>query len=132
MTYTIIVLIAFLAWVSFGPIGRQLRFGNHITKLTNIFEALEMSRRTMFIGAGGGLDSLPEQQGLIAAAQIETSLKFLKTQPRHEVTVVVLKNLRLADKMGRTLRAEAIGALLRFLIESDVALDLEKFNESYA
>ena len=131
MEFAIIVILAVSTWIWFGPIGRQIRFGNQITKLTNIFERLEVSRITMPIGAGGGFDSLPTVEALKAAAQLEVSLEFLATQPRHEVTANLLKNLRLADSLGKTIRANAIGALLRFLIDRGVALDLEDFKKSY-
>jgi hypothetical protein len=125
------LLIGVIAFVVFGPIGKQIRFGNHVTKLTNIFERLEMTRISKPIGAGGGLDSLPEAEGWEAAKQMDASLSFLKMQPRHEVTTVLMKNLRLAHKMGRTLRVAAIGKLLEYLVDSDIALDVDKFMESY-
>ena len=37
----------------------DIAFGNALTKLTNLFEEIERTKRTHFIGAGGGIDSLP-------------------------------------------------------------------------
>ena len=39
----------------------QIALGNALTKLTNVFEELEHSKRVMFPGAGGGTDSLPKK-----------------------------------------------------------------------
>ena len=36
-----------------------IAFGNALTKLTNLFEEIERTKYTHFIGAGGGIDSLP-------------------------------------------------------------------------
>jgi hypothetical protein len=125
------LFIGATAFAVFGPIGKQIRFGNHVAKLTNIFERLEMTRVSMPIGAGGGLDSLPDAEGWEASKTMDASLSFLKKQPRHEVTNVLIKNLRLAHKMRRTLRVEAIGKLLEYLVNRDIALDVDKFMESY-
>ena len=40
----------------------QMALGNHLTKMTNWMEAIELTRHTRPIGAGGGVDSLPRDQ----------------------------------------------------------------------
>ena len=108
-----------------------LRLGGHLTKLSDIFEAIELTRLTMPIGAGGGLDSLGPQRMIAAVAQLEKSTVFLKKFPRHRVTEELLKNAKVAAQLGRDVRVEGMGKLLDWLIGHDLAMDLETFRRSY-
>jgi hypothetical protein len=132
MTILLVIGVLLFGFVVSGPIRKQIRFGYHLTKLTNIFEAIERTRGTMPIGSGGGFDSLPINDQRNAEMQIKNSIAYLKGFPRHQVTAELLKNLRLADRMGRGERSNAIGRLLKFLVGEDVALELDLFAASYS
>lgn len=100
--------------------------------MTNIFEEIERTRHTMFIGAGGGIDSLPLARQRHAKAILEEGITYLKRYPRHEVTRELAKNAVLAERMGRHLRTIAIARLTEALIDMGVALDMDTFMQSYA
>ncbi len=111
---------------------RQFRMGQHLTRMTNIIEAMERTRHAMPIGAGGGIDSLPVDAQRRADAVFDKGLGFLRSYPRHEVTRELVKNARLADAMGRSTRVLAINRLIESLSQSGVALGLDDFAKSYA
>lgn len=114
-----------------GP-AKQFKMGQHLTQMTNIFEEMELTRRTMFIGAGGGIDSLPPARQRQAESIFEQGIAYLGAYPRHEVTRELVKNALLAEQTGRPLRVGAIHRLLEFLVGEGVALDTENFMRSYA
>jgi len=111
---------------------RQFRMGQHLTRMTNVIEAMERTRNTMPIGAGGGIDSLPADAQRRADAIFEQGLAHLRSYPRHEVTRELVKNARLADAMGRSMRVLAINRLIESLSQSGIALGLDDFAKSYA
>lgn len=128
----VLIVVLVLGLILFrGPI-RRFRLGRHLTRMTNIFEAIERTRGTMFIGAGGGIDSLPLAAQRRAETVFEKGLKYLQSYPRHEVTRELAKNARLADAMGRSARVLAINRLIESLSQSGVALGLDDFAKSYA
>ena len=111
--------------------------GNHLTYLGNTFEEV--------LNAGG----MP-----IATTDISTNvyapftclsltrqaqLRFdmpkriaaLRKQPRHVITRELLKNVLVAQRFGRDRRIFAYQCALWYLVEQDVALDLDAFNQSY-
>jgi len=111
--------------------------GNHLTYLGNTFEEV--------LNAGG----MP-----IATTDISTNvyapftclsltrqaqLRFdmpkriaaLRKQPRHVITRELLKNVLVAQRFGRERRIFAYQCALWYLVEQDVALDLDAFNQSY-
>lgn len=94
-------------------------------------EAMEHTRATMPIGAGGGIDSLPLSQQARAIKQLEAGMMAMSKFPRHEVTAQLVRNYKLAKQMGRGIRAVAIGNLLEHLIEHNLALNEEDFLKSY-
>jgi hypothetical protein len=100
--------------------------------MTNIYEEIEMTRHTMPIGAGGGIDSLPLSRQMQADAIFGQGIAYLKTYPRHEVTRELAKNAVLAERMGRPVRAIAIAHLLEALVEKNIALGMDEFMKSYA
>ena len=114
-----------------GP-GKQIKMGSHLTRMTNIFEEIERTRHTMFIGAGGGIDSLPPARQRQAETIFEHGMAYLKTYARHEVTRELVKNALLAERMGRPMRAVAIERLAGHLTRNGVALELDEFMKSYA
>lgn len=114
-----------------GPI-KQFRMGQHLTRMTNVFEQMEQTRYTMPIGAGGGIDSLSPASQRHAEAIFEDGVSYLKRYPRHEVTRELMKNAVLAQRMGRPLRATAIERLIEALTRADVALEVDAFLTSYA
>lgn len=111
---------------------RQYRMGQHLTRMTNIFEEIERTRSSMPIGVGGGVDSLPLARQVRANNEFEQALGYLKIYPRHEVTRELVKNAQLAERMGRPVRVIAIGKLIEVLVQAGAALDMDDFMKSYA
>lgn len=128
----ICVAVAAVGYFVLGGPAKQIKMGHHLTQMTNIYEEMELTRHTMFIGAGGGIDSLPLARQIEADAIFGRGIAYLKTYPRHEVTRELAKNAVLADRMGRPLRALAIARLAEALVEMDVALGMDEFMKSYA
>jgi hypothetical protein len=95
-------------------------------------EVIEQTRRTMPIGAGGGIDSLPRNQQLRAIRELEAGMAALAKYPRHVITAELIKNRQVALQLGRRTRADAIGKLLDHLIAQNIALGAEDFLKSYA
>lgn len=112
----------------------QIVLGVALTKLTTVFEELEHSRRVMYPGAGGGIDSLPRKRQQEINDKMPGWLNTLKKHPRHVVTRELIKNIILNQKMGeiRQQRIEALYMLWEFLIKNDIALSEEDFLKSYA
>lgn len=111
---------------------RKLALGGHLTRMTNWMEAVEHTRRTMPIGAGGGIDSLPRDQQARAVRELEAGMAVVAKFPRHVITAELIKNRQVALQLGRHVRAESIGNLLEHLIEQNLALGAEDFLKSYA
>lgn len=110
----------------------QMALGNHLTKMTNWMEAIENTRHTRPIGAGGGVDSLPRDQQARMTRDFEAGMAALSKYPRHVITAELIKNRQVALQFGRHLRAEAQVHLLDHLIERGVALGGDDFLKSYA
>ncbi|HGW3768214.1 TPA: hypothetical protein ACNH1M_002429 [Enterobacter cloacae] len=112
----------------------QIALGNTLTKLTNVFEELELSKKVMFPGAGGGIDSLPIRRQQEINDKMPKWLSNLKKHPRHVVTRELIKNILLNEKMGvlRQQRIEAQYNLWEFLIKNGLALSEDDFLKSYA
>lgn len=123
--------VGVLGYFVFGGPAKQVRMGQHLTRMTNVFEEIERTRHTMQIGAGGGIDSLSPARQRAAEAIFESGVAHLKCFPRHEVTRELAKNAILAERMGRPLRVHAIHRLIDALVRMDVALDVEDFKRSY-
>lgn len=109
----------------------DVMLGFALTGLTNVHEELLMSKRNGFIGAGGGVDSLPRSRQVEIQQKYPKWLSRLKSHPRHKVTRELLKNIRVAEAIGSGARVEAIGELLKVLIDEGYALDLDTFAASY-
>ena len=125
------VALGGLYFIFKGP-AKQMKMGQHLTQMTNVFEEIERTRHTMFIGAGGGIDSLPLARQIQAERTFDQGVAYLKTYPRHEVTRELMKNAVLAERLGRPLRALAIGRLIEVLVDMDIALNVDDFMKSYA
>lgn len=110
---------------------KGIALGGHLSKMTNWMEAIEHTRSTMPIGAGGGIDSLPRGQQVRAVIDLEAGMRAMSKFPRHEVTAQLVRNYQLARRLGRETRASAIGNLLEHLIEHDLALNQDDFLKSY-
>jgi hypothetical protein len=123
---------ALYSWGIAVNIFKQIALGGHLTKMTNWMEAIEHTRRTMPIGAGGGIDSLPHDQQARAIRDLEAGMAALAKFPRHVITAELIKNRQVALQFGRQTRADAIANLLEHLIEQNVALGAEDFLKSYA
>lgn len=112
--------------------GKQIRMGQHLTRMTNIFEEIQRTQSGFPADSGTGINRLPSGRQKQARLEFEDGVQFLKGYPRHEVTRELVKNALLAEQMGRPVRYAAIGHLLETLTEIDVALDVETFLQSYA
>lgn len=102
-------------------------FGSAITNLTNLFEEIEATRSTRFIGAGGGFDSLSLHRQAKYSKKIPKWLSTLENRSRHEVTLNIVKNIKISVKSGRTQRSKAQEKLLNWLVEKGIALDADSF-----
>lgn len=128
----IYILIAFGALAYFLKRPRkEFKLGQHLTRMTTIFEDIERTRHTMPIGAGGGIDSLSPARRLQAETQFEQSIAYLRSFPRHEITRELIKNAILNQRLGRPLRVIAIDRLMGVLIGEGVALNMDEFDKSY-
>jgi hypothetical protein len=63
MNWSVIFLVLFVGGFAFWKLTE---FGRHLAKMTTIFGMIEITRYTMPIGAGGGFESLPQQQRIKA------------------------------------------------------------------
>ena len=109
----------------------DVMLGFALTGLTNVHEELLISERGGFIGAGGGIDSLPRSRQLEIQEKYPKWLHRLERYPRHKVTCELLKNLRMAEVGRRESRIEAISRLLDILISQGYAMDMDAFAASY-
>jgi len=117
-----------------GPVNfiKQIALGNHLTKLTNIFERIEATRATMFIGAGGGIESLPQSEQASTIAELERRIAALRYHPRHVITQELCKNMRVSLQLGRSDRLLCQQRLLDVLVANDAAMDIDTFALSFA
>jgi len=113
-----------------GILG-NLFTGSALTNLTSVFEEIERTRQTHFIGAGGGFDSLPKRRQLELERKVPKWLATLQQRPAHEVTNKLLKNMQVAAKFGRQERMQAQSKLLDWLVQKNVAIDPEEFLASH-
>lgn len=109
----------------------DIKMGNTITKLTNLFEEMRGSHNYHFIGGGGGIDSLPEPRRNYYEKNLEKWLNILKKHPRHKITQTVIQNIKMSQSSNRVERIEAQTELLDFLVDEGLALNLEDFEKSY-
>lgn len=109
----------------------QLILGNAIRNLTTLFEELEATKITMYIGAGGGLDSLPIRRQKELETKLPKWLATLRSHPRHLITKELIKNMHVCQKFNHPTRLSAQGKLLEMLISEKIALGLDEFLESY-
>ncbi len=109
----------------------QIALGNALTKLTNVFEELEHSKKVMPVGAGGGIDSLPIRRQQEILVKMPKWLDTLRKHPRHSVTRELIKNMIINEKIGAVSRIEAQFILLEFLVKNDVAISENEFVENH-
>lgn len=109
-----------------GPI-RQIRLGVHLTKMTSVMEKIELSRYTLPVGMGGGVDSLSVPEQYEANKIFDSGVSFLRKFPKHEVTKALIKNAIVADKLDRPIRYVAINNLIEKLVDGGVAISVEDF-----
>lgn len=109
----------------------EIRLGNALTQLTNMYEEIEATRSTHFVGAGGGFDSLPLRRQAELESRIPKWLKLIEQVPRHKVTFALVKNAQISERNGRQERFRAQEKLLDWLIEQNLAMDIETFLKSY-
>ena len=105
-------------------------FGSTLTKLTNLFEEIERTKYTHFIGARGGIDSLPISRQKELEKKLPKWMATISARPRDVVTRELLKNIKISQKFNRTERIKAQAKLLEKLIEQGIALDLETFKKN--
>ena len=111
---------------------KQIALGNHLTKLTNVFEEIENTRASMPIGSGGGVDSLPTARQAKVVSELEERMKALSSHPRHVITRELVKNMIISRQFGRGLRLSAQERLMKVLVSNDIALTADEFNRSYS
>ena len=105
----------------------DIAFGNALTKLTNLFEEIERTKITHFIGAGGGIDSLPISRQRELEHKLPKWMATISSRSQDEVTRELLKNIKLSQKFNRTERMKAQVNLLQRLVDNRIALDVDVF-----
>lgn len=109
----------------------DIKLGIVLTKFTNFFEEMERTRATAFIGAGGGIDSLPLARQQEVMRNMDGWIATLRKHPRHVITREMMKNMIVSKNAGRDVRMNAQARLLDKLVEMDIALGHEEFEKSY-
>lgn len=110
---------------------RSIKLVSLVTKIGNLFDEIEKTRLTHLPGAGGGFDSLPISRQVYFGEKLPAWRASLETYPRHEVTRQIAKSIVVSHQMGRTQRAQAYERMLIWLVEENLALDMETFLESF-
>ncbi len=105
----------------------DIAFGNALTKLTNLFEEIERTKYTHFIGAGGGIDSLPISRQKELEHKLPKWIATISSRPQDEVTRELLKNIKLSQNFNRIERMKAQANLLQRLVDQGIALDVNDF-----
>ena len=105
----------------------DIAFGNALTKLTNLFEEIERTKRTHFIGAGGGIDPLPISRQRELEQKLPKWMATISSRSQDEVTRELLKNIKLSQNFNRTERIKAQVNLLQRLVDNGIALDVDVF-----
>lgn len=105
----------------------DLIFGNALTKLTNVFVEIEMTRAGAFIGAGGGFDSLPAGRRVAIGKKLPAWLSALRKRPPADVTRELLKNMHVVHRTGNDLRSRAQARLLETLVSEGIAQHPDEF-----
>ncbi|RYG99031.1 MAG: hypothetical protein EON58_05280 [Alphaproteobacteria bacterium] len=98
-----------------------------LTAMANVFEAIERTRHTHHIGAGGGIDSLPRGDQQNAVAILQKGMTKLAKVPPNVVTRELIKNMQVANGFGRADRVSGMARLLDFLVEKQLAQPLDSF-----
>ena len=128
----ICICIGVLGYLVFWGPRTQISMGKHLARMTNVVEEIERSRPTALIGMRGGIGSLPLDRQRKAEEIFERGIAYLKAYPRQDVTRELTKNAVLAQRMGKPLRAIAIGRLTEMLSGMGVALGMDEFMRLYA
>lgn len=132
-TFIAVAVVGLAVWFGGGQRAwRNIRMGAQLTRMANVFEAIEQTRYTHPVGAGGGIDSLPPRDQMTSMITLKQGLEHLRQFPRHVVTREAVKNMKVAESFGRTMRVRGMMRLLDFLVENDVALGRDEFLASYA
>lgn len=103
-----------------------------LTAMANVFEAIERTRQTHMIGAGGGIDSLPHDQRDKAMRTLQKGMTVISKVPPAIVTRELVKNLKVADSLGRAVRVQGMLRMLEILAEDGVAQPLDEFVASHS
>lgn len=105
----------------------NIAFGNALTELTNLFEEIERTKQTHFIGAGGGIDSLPIPRQRELEKKLPKWVATVSKHPQEIVTRELLKNINLSKKFGRHDRIKAQAKLMQHLVNQGIAKDVNEF-----
>lgn len=122
-------------WTGLGQYWRnykRLKLIGTLTRMANWMEAIERTRYSQPIGAGGEIKSLPEYQQAQAISDFEAGVKYIEQFPRHVVTEEVIRERQIARRLGQDLRAEVIATLLDRLIDQNLAMEPEDFAKLHA
>ncbi|CAM5180033.1 hypothetical protein CDEN61S_02891 [Castellaniella denitrificans] len=111
---------------------QKIILGHHLTKMTNIFEAVVRTKIGAFAGAGGGFDSLPPHQMTLYLSELKSRSEKLRRFPKHVITQELLKSARISVQLNRSTRMEAQQKLLDLLIGEGIAMDLKTFQQSFS
>lgn len=102
----------------------EFKAGRAMTKLANLLE--EVNRNKTPTGS-----YLPPARLADIEREARNCMFTLRTFPRHVVTENLLKNIRIASRLGDQTRMQAYADMLNGLVEEGIALDLDTFEKSY-
>lgn len=126
LPFAILIVIAVVFIVARKPY-RQTRMGLHLSRMTTVLQEIELTRLTMPIGAGGGIDSLPKNRQIKADEIIKNGLTYLSKFNKIEITDALVKNMQLAELRSMNARYNSIAKLLDILIDRSLAMNLDEW-----
>jgi hypothetical protein len=117
---------------------KQYLLGRHLTKLVNVFEAVATYEGVVATSVCTINHEQPESyRHLPLSIQVQIRLELpkripaLRIHPRHVITRELIKNTIITQSMRRDFRVLAYSHLFDYLLERDIALDIDTFNASY-
>jgi hypothetical protein len=122
LTLLILAAIAVAAFFIFRPVYRQLVLGNHLTRLTNVYEQLAANR-----ALGLETDAMPKAQMDELERQFERSADVFRQYPPSLITRELLKNSIVAKDLGLEARSLSILHVIEMLAGFGLAMRIEDF-----
>lgn len=122
LTLFIVAAIAVAAFFFLRPIYQQIVLGNHLTRVTNVYEQLAANE-----AIGQGFDSLPQHRQDELEREFDRSAAVFSRYPPSLITRELLKNSIVAKGLGMEARSISILKLIEMLAGSGLAMRLADF-----